>query len=994
MTFKYRIRHIISICMFSLSISLNAQPYTQYENITLPQVNNLFRFSDTETALFTGRLLFSIPLYQISDPDFHILISISYNSEGFKPRKASGYVGYNWFLNAGGCITREINGYPDDGFRGLNTSVPPFQEIGMLTYTRCNKYKAEDVFQYADSIIKNCQSDKGCNCPLYCTDYDIDYQPDYFHFNFCGYQGTFIINNAGEPTIIEGDFVKIDLSGLKDLFYPLKDSIEVPIPDSTSSITLKTLDGYTYVFGGNLSSLGYSIALKDTHNRIKQCSPPINSWNLTKIIAPNGRSILFHYKPFQANNINDNIWIFTEFYDFYHSSDISNNPISNHTACAMTKDCILDSISVSGKYPLSIVFNNQIEANKHYGHPHYSLCTRDYQLCNIQVLYKSRQIRKIDFSYEYKTHYYQNTDNYFDSWRFLMSINISGEGRYQFDYINNYSYPSLYSLNPYYDDVADLWGYWKTDPTQGQLKEVSFPTGGKQLFQYSTHQYSQKLEYHLYENDVVLNLKEENKSIGGCRIAKIQTYNKNNDIIETKEFIYTNGIFYNSLYAIAHLLNEQTVRIPYQKYSLLDTHIGYPKVTEIIRNQDNNQYKNEYLFYKGETQYVASQDNNIHISNFTNNQNSIYQYATFSGLMMFNSKLYKVGLLQTAKHFNSTNQLVKEIEYHYNGLLFNSQHLINNIESTSLGCIDTVSIYSIFGDSPLTKKIYIYPNLLEKKNEFSYSGTQELVVQNNFQYDKKLRIKKHTQINSDGKIHFTKYTYVDDLFEQHYFFKAREPLCLLQMSGRISEPIEIVEGFQEQNQEYIVKATIKLYSLDREPYYPQNNTPKRIHIPPYAYYDSIFSPNPDIIHPDSIQMAGFLYYPSLAKTKELIIYENGITDYNFMHFNNENLSVDNRYKTTITTQYSIDNRLLMKQPFDGVATYYNWDDIYLIKTKTANQTETYTYLPHIGIKTKTDARGITTYYDYDENGKLNEIYQINNGKKEILQHFIYSTVTL
>ena len=83
----------------------------------------------------------------------------------------------------------------------------------------------------------------------------------------------------------------------------------------------------------------------------------------------------------------------------------------------------------------------------------------------------------------------------------------------------------------------------------------------------------------------------------------------------------------------------------------------------------------------------------------------------------------------------------------------------------------------------------------------------------------------------------------------------------------------------------------------------------------------------------------------------------------------------------------------MKQPFDGVATYYNWDDIYLIKTKTANQTETYTYLPHIGIKTKTDARGITTYYDYDENGKLTEIYQLNNGKKEVLKFYIYNTKT-
>ncbi len=50
---------------------------------------------------------------------------------------------------------------------------------------------------------------------------------------------------------------------------------------------------------------------------------------------------------------------------------------------------------------------------------------------------------------------------------------------------------------------------------------------------------------------------------------------------------------------------------------------------------------------------------------------------------------------------------------------------------------------------------------------------------------------------------------------------------------------------------------------------------------------------------------------------------------------------------------------------------------------------TYTYKPLVGITSGTDPRGVTTYYDYDDFGRLKETYIIENGVKKILQAYDY-----
>ena len=51
---------------------------------------------------------------------------------------------------------------------------------------------------------------------------------------------------------------------------------------------------------------------------------------------------------------------------------------------------------------------------------------------------------------------------------------------------------------------------------------------------------------------------------------------------------------------------------------------------------------------------------------------------------------------------------------------------------------------------------------------------------------------------------------------------------------------------------------------------------------------------------------------------------------------------------------------------------------------------TYTYEPLIGMVSATDPQGLTTYYDYDDQGRLREVYFMENGTKRTLKYYDYN----
>ena len=71
-------------------------------------------YGDQPVSLYEGTPVISIPVYTVKCGALSLPISLSYNYNGFFPLQDAGWVGLGWNLNAGGIITRQVEGGVDN----------------------------------------------------------------------------------------------------------------------------------------------------------------------------------------------------------------------------------------------------------------------------------------------------------------------------------------------------------------------------------------------------------------------------------------------------------------------------------------------------------------------------------------------------------------------------------------------------------------------------------------------------------------------------------------------------------------------------------------------------------------------------------------------------------------------------------------------------------------------------------------------------------------
>lgn len=1050
-----------------------ARDYNNFNSVSA-QVTDMFRYGEFQTSLFTGRLQQTIPIYTIEDPDFKMDIALHYNAEGFKPRKHSGYVGYNWFLEAGGCITREVKGFPDEIYGRMAVNYGSYYDMGIEGMYHFIALKKPGWNKSKDDIFALPFSSQSCvlggsgefhNVGDICDDY-VDYTPDIFHFNFLGYNGKFIINNEGKVKIISGDYIDIDLSKILTDWEPRNpdrtpDSAFPMSPNKNSTITVKTKDGYTYIFGGDLSKLEYTVDAYNWNiflykNLQEYCNsrfnpPTVSTWHLAQIIAPNKRTVTFHYKPAVKSKwfdilgdetpesipedvpgIDDPLWEFNESFDrfsWYFNAQaaycdqineyIYYNPAFNNLSedqmdslwCALnsstppytrqftyymysaTKNCILDSITISGAQPLSVVFGNSLETTEMYNYAtHYGENRKkNFQLDSVRVLSAGNSIKTAKLSYEYKG--FQG-NGYSFNWRFLSSVSISGVGDYHMSYYNG-SFPDLY-LNAMgtnaktYDyrtgrsAETDDYGYYvNSNHSLALLQKIIYPTGGEQTFVYGKYAYDKKRKYSIEDDSYLeMNTINENGILLGARINEVKTFEKGN-LVETKTYSYSDGVYFDN-HKVYNMYFIEELAIPEYgwpvqcdaNYDLLDTHIGYGKVTETTTNTQGT-FKTVYQFDTGSNSYSSRYDTNINGSYECEGFNNL-RISVLVGKMFYSSQLSKWGKLISIDNFKSDNHLLSSHNYEYNSL--------------SHYCTDTIVVFGRYylGQAEIAQKLYIVPDFITQEIVKTYSQNDSLIITKSYSYDKKLRLKHETITDSRDISHFTKYTYPDEInvSDDDFIFNPNA-LSLLRRSNRISEPIETVSGYMENNHEYLTSGKINLYTVGSYLEYP----PKSHHAPSHNpvvpdWLDSISYPGGGIRDSLIESVVMIQQYPYLHKTLSLSMTE-PIADYQAMGANGSIVTYDDRYALDMEYVFDPMGRPTFVKPFGASATTYTWEGIYPKTKSVGKQKYTYTYIPYVGISSVTDPRGITTYYTYDANGRLVETYQIVNGKKQILNAYRY-----
>jgi len=240
-----------------------------------PNAAALGKYGDIPVSYHTGVPEISIPIYTITEGSLSVPISLSYHSSGIKVDEVASNVGLGWSLNAGGMLTRTVNGGPDEGMTGsIIGSRSPYARSGWykdygfpseLTACRPRPLSIEGPVAGVNPNWGGCrqlflEAAKGI----------IDTEPDLFTFNVNGVSGKFYFDRGRQMHMIpESDF-NIEPINSPTWFYAWR---------------IISPDGARYFFGG--AAVERSCSDPGGQSGNKQTSTS-TTWYLYRIESANG----------------------------------------------------------------------------------------------------------------------------------------------------------------------------------------------------------------------------------------------------------------------------------------------------------------------------------------------------------------------------------------------------------------------------------------------------------------------------------------------------------------------------------------------------------------------------------------------------------------------------------------------------------------------------------------------------------------------------------
>jgi YD repeat-containing protein len=257
---------------------------------------SLFAQIDIPVDPLTGQAQVSVPLGAVSYGSLTVPITLSYDARGVKPQSSEGNAGMNWTLFAGGQVSREVRGLPDD-YNGNASDATDQRRGWLINYaTEVNNFTPT-----SDDNLTVCSDEFDDWTFINDLSYIRDSEPDVFSFDAPGLSGRFVFGADKLPKLMPYQDVKIEFS---------PSALNAPI----TQIIITKNEGTKYIF-----------SLPETTNRISGSGGVIvsqmltiselyrkavkynSSWKLTKIQAPTGEEINLTYSAssslIKSNNI-------------------------------------------------------------------------------------------------------------------------------------------------------------------------------------------------------------------------------------------------------------------------------------------------------------------------------------------------------------------------------------------------------------------------------------------------------------------------------------------------------------------------------------------------------------------------------------------------------------------------------------------------------------------------------------------------------------------
>ena len=467
-----------------------------------PEAEAFAQYGNTSVSLYTGTPNIGVPIYTYSGRELDLPISLSYDASGIKVEQLASQVGLGWNLNAGGRISRVVNGYPDTYISASGNYISMWNDTvrdNMLAYLDESTFfdteqDVSDYFTFLEHVSSN----------LYET------QPDYFSINAFGISDHIVFDVATrEPYALDNPRLKVEFTKPSTNMSPI------------TSWTITAENGMELTFA--LAERTHSISTDDGSVLYGMIKTYNSSWVLTQVISPNGKDT-YNFSYQTAPNYWSQPRTASLVQSYSHNINDYNLGGQTHPAGPgrrvdsqyQIKQTYLTEISHNGKRIVSIDLGSRYDLDVNNAITNIKIYDQDTNN-DAADLFKDYQL---EHSY-FKTSSGINPSNTAES-----SIRLKLDGltiyngsndeyqQYSFDYASPNSLPSTHSLSQdymgYFNGANNTNGilyppiqlgddfYEGANRTpsfnhtvRGMLTKITYPTGGHTTFDYEPHNVSQ-----------------------------------------------------------------------------------------------------------------------------------------------------------------------------------------------------------------------------------------------------------------------------------------------------------------------------------------------------------------------------------------------------------------------------------------------------------------------------------------------------------------------
>ncbi|WP_202703064.1 DUF5977 domain-containing protein [Flavobacterium sp. UGB4466] len=287
---KSNIYHLLFLVLFLNTQNAKSQTddgakksYIPNISIATPQVTAMSKVNEVPVDIATGRINYTIPIFEIKEGEFTMPINLSYNYSGLLVDETPGYAGVGWTFNVGGAVMHTIKGLNDEGheldrsmMHNYFNKLPPYQDENVPA----SKARILDLYE---KIAEG----------------RIDGRPDKYSINIGNISCNFYLDKNDNPIFMKNENYKL-------------------VKNGSSGFTLTDDRGINYIFGlpqmntntgSSIEGYGYN-----------------SSFLITEINFP-----------YTSNKITFNYTAPNTLYDIYDSYTSTNTIMNGHNNWSTTK---------------------------------------------------------------------------------------------------------------------------------------------------------------------------------------------------------------------------------------------------------------------------------------------------------------------------------------------------------------------------------------------------------------------------------------------------------------------------------------------------------------------------------------------------------------------------------------------------------------------------------------------------------------------------------